>query len=86
MPQEFVSARDLSLLDSRKAPESAEEFALPKRQKQPQCQISNSWRSERNWDPTFSTSKTAGIQPIFFAGQLFAAAIWLALGGKGGTA
>jgi hypothetical protein len=35
MTQEFVSARNLSLLDTRKAPESAEEFAFTKRQEQP---------------------------------------------------
>jgi hypothetical protein len=32
MSREFVSARELSLLDSRKAPELAEEFARPRRQ------------------------------------------------------
>jgi hypothetical protein len=48
MPHEFVSAGKPSLLDPCKTAELAEEFALPKRQQQPQRQIFNSWRARED--------------------------------------
>ena len=48
MPHEFVSARKLSLLDWRKVPELAEEFAQHKSQKHDIHQILSSWRRERD--------------------------------------
>jgi hypothetical protein len=44
MPHKFVSARKLSLLDWRKVPELAEEFAKQKSQKHETGQILCSWR------------------------------------------
>jgi hypothetical protein len=48
MPHKFVSARKLSLLDSRKVPELAEEFAKQKSQKHETGQILSSWRREQD--------------------------------------
>jgi hypothetical protein len=48
MSREFVSARKLSLLDSRKGPELTEEFEKQKSQKREVRQIFNSWRRERD--------------------------------------
>jgi hypothetical protein len=48
MSRKFVSARKLSLLDSRKVPGLTEEFAKQRGQKLEIRQIFNSWR--REWD------------------------------------
>jgi hypothetical protein len=48
MSRKFVSARKLSLLDSRKVPGLTEEFAKQKGQKLEIRQIFNSWRRERD--------------------------------------
>ena len=52
MPHEFVSTRKLSLLDSRKVAEPAEEFAPPERQKTITSQILSSWRRGVGFEPT----------------------------------
>jgi hypothetical protein len=46
MSRELVSARKLSLLDSRKVPGLTEEFTAQKSQKREIRQIFNSWRRE----------------------------------------
>src|SRR5258708_20545933 len=48
MPHEFVSALKLPLLDWRKVPEVAEEFAKQKSQKHETRQTLDSWRRERD--------------------------------------